>query len=167
MLRDAVFQTAATANLAPQKEERALLPGTDSRPADILIPYWSQGHDLAIDVTVVNPLRLDLAARSAEEAGHGLQTAYNTKWRKYGEKCEEEGLVFCPFVLDTFGAWHSRAVTETKKLGQALARSTGQCDSEAVSHLFQRLSVLLIRGNAILMVNRVPQNVDPAVNGAM
>ena len=125
LLRDAVFQTAATANLAPQKEERALLPGTDSRPRDILIPYWSQGHDLAIDVTVVNPLRLDLAARSAEKAGHGLQTPHNTNWRKYGEKCEEESLVFCPFDLDTFGAWHSRAVSETKKLGQALARSTG------------------------------------------
>ena len=116
---------------------------------------------------MVNPLRLDLAARSAEKAGHGLQTPHNTNWRKYGEKCEEESLVFCPFDLDTFGAWHSRAVSETKKLGQALARSTGQSDSEAVSHLFQRLSVFLIRGNAILMINRVPHNVDPSVNGAM
>ena len=122
---------------------------------------------MAIDVTVVNPLRLDLAARSAVEEGHGLLTAFNTKWRRYGELCEAESLLFYLFVLDTFGARHTRAVTETKKLGQALTRSTGQSDSETISHLFQRLSVLLTRGNAILMVNRAPPTVHPYINGVL
>ena len=120
---------------------------------------------MAIDVTVVNPLRLDLAQRSASEPGLGLKTAFNTKWRKYGETCDKEGITFCPFVLDTFGAWDSRAVSETKRLGQALARSTGQLDSEVVSHLFQRLSVLLMRGNALLLINRIPDLVHPCING--
>ena len=70
LLRDAVFQTAAAANLAPLKEERAILPGTDARPADVLIPHWGVGpKDLAIDVTVINPLRQDLAEKSAKEPG--------------------------------------------------------------------------------------------------
>ena len=166
LLRDAVYQTAVTANLAPLREERAILPGTDARPADVLIPNWGVGpKDMAIDVTVVNPLRLDLAQRSASEPGLGLKTAFNTKWRKYGETCDKEGITFCPFVLDTFGAWDSRAVSETKRLGQALARSTGQLDSEVVSHLFQRLSVLLMRGNALLLINRIPDLVHPCING--
>ena len=37
-LHDAVFATAASAHLAPTKEERALLPGTEGRPADVLVP---------------------------------------------------------------------------------------------------------------------------------
>ena len=37
-LRDALYQAAAGANLAPRKEEGALLPGTNARPADVLIP---------------------------------------------------------------------------------------------------------------------------------
>ena len=116
LLRDAVYQTAVSANLAPLREERAILPGTDARPADVLIPNWGVGpKDMAIDVTVVNPLRLDLAQRSASEPGLGLKTAFNTKWRKYGETCDKEGITFCPFVLDTFGAWDSRAVSETKR----------------------------------------------------
>ena len=115
LLRDAVFHSAATAHLAPLREEKALLPQTDLRPADVLVPHWGPGgRDLAIDVSVVNPLRLDLAARSANEAGHGLKTAYNLKWRKYGEACDEEGISFCPFIIDTFGAWHDRAASETK-----------------------------------------------------
>ena len=166
LLRDAVFHTATSANLAPLKEERALLPGTDCRPADVLVPHWGpSGKDLAIDVTIVNPLRLDLAARSATEPGLGLTTAFNTKYRRYGESCEGEGISFCPFVLDTFGAWHERAVGETKKLGQALARATGQPDSQVVGHLFQRPSFLAMRGSSILLVNRIPVADDPSING--
>ena len=89
------------------------------------------------------------------------------KYIKYGEACEGEGMSFCPFVLDTFGAWHERAVGETKKLGQALARATGQPDSQVVGHLFQRLSLLAMRGSAILLVNRIPVVDDPSLNGAI
>ena len=49
--------TAVAAGLAPQKEGCALLPGTDWRPADILIPRWEAGKDAALDVTVIHPLQ--------------------------------------------------------------------------------------------------------------
>ena len=42
--------------LSPVREERALLPGVDARPADVLLLSWHQGHDTALDVTVVSPL---------------------------------------------------------------------------------------------------------------
>ena len=38
-LRDAIHDTAAAAGLAPQKEGRALLPGTKRRPADMTFSY--------------------------------------------------------------------------------------------------------------------------------
>ena len=56
-LRDALHSTAAEAGLAPMKEGRALLPGTDKRPADIFIPHWAGGLDAALDVTVTHPLQ--------------------------------------------------------------------------------------------------------------
>ena len=56
-VRDALFQAAAQAALGPQKEPPGLLPGSDDRPADILLPFWSQGKDTALDITVVNPLQ--------------------------------------------------------------------------------------------------------------
>ena len=40
-LRDAIYQVAASSNLAPRKEENALLPGTSARSADVLIPQWT------------------------------------------------------------------------------------------------------------------------------
>ena len=53
-LRDAIYSVAASSNLAPRKEENALLPGTNARPADVLIPHWTGGRDTALDVTVVS-----------------------------------------------------------------------------------------------------------------
>ena len=36
------------AALVPAKEERALIPGSDARPADVLIPSWISGKDTAL-----------------------------------------------------------------------------------------------------------------------
>ena len=78
-LRDALYHTAVSALLAPTREDRALLPGGDHRPADVLIPNWSGGRDAAMDVTVVNPLQTALLARAAVEPAYALSYAYQRK----------------------------------------------------------------------------------------
>ena len=55
-LRDALFQASVTAALSPSREERALIPGNNSKPVDVLISNWTHGQDTALDVTVVNPI---------------------------------------------------------------------------------------------------------------
>ena len=55
-LRDSVFNAAVQANLGPVREADGLLPGSNNRLADVLLRYWHQGRDAALDVTVVNPL---------------------------------------------------------------------------------------------------------------
>ena len=50
-MRDAVYETVA-AGLGPVREGRFLLPGTDRRPADVLVPNWAGGKDAAMDVTM-------------------------------------------------------------------------------------------------------------------
>ena len=56
LLRDVLFETAASADLGPIKEEKYLLPGTIARPGDVTIRRWCNGKDGAIDVTVTSPL---------------------------------------------------------------------------------------------------------------
>ena len=59
------------------------------------------------------------------------------------------------------------AVEQVKKLGAVLARHRGEDEQVEVLHLRQRLSLLLMRGNASLMVNRIPDSdtVDAMVDG--
>ena len=44
LLRDALFQSAASANLALGMEEQALLPGNINKPANVFIPHWTVGE---------------------------------------------------------------------------------------------------------------------------
>ena len=56
---------------------------------------------------------------------------------------------------------------QVKKLASAQARQTGEDRSEAIRHLYQKLSVLLTRGNAALLLNRQPSFPSPDIDGVL
>ena len=101
----------------------------------------------------------------ANNPGYALNHAYNRKTRQSLQACKTEGMAFIPLPVETLGGWHAVAVNEIKKLGRALARHTGGEEDEAVRHLFQRLGVLLAKGNTALFLNRVPVFPEPEVDG--
>ena len=164
-LRDLLYHTALSAALGPTREDRALIPGTEARPADVLLPNWTGGRDTALDVTVINPLQTSLVAQAAATPGHALNVAYNRKMTQSAEACRLEGMVFTPLVAETLGGWHESAVEQVKKLGSALARHTGQEESDKIRHLYQGLAVRLAKGNASLFLNRTPAFPDPEIDG--
>ena len=127
---------------------------------------WAGGRDAALDVTVVSPLQQAMVRRAENEDGHALNEAFRRKVAKAGEPCRHQGIAFIPLAADTLGGWHVVAVEQVKKLGRALARQSGEDEDQTVRHLHQRLSLLLMRGNAALLINRVPENdLDPEVAG--
>ena len=101
ILRDALFSAAQSAALGPSKEGRFLLPGTDRRPADILIPHWAGGKDAALDVTVINPLQVATVTQAASTPGSALSVAFNRKMNSAGELCRRQGLAFIPLTVDS------------------------------------------------------------------
>ena len=85
-------------------------------------------------------------AGAATTPGHALNVAYDRKMAGAGEQCRQQGIAFIPVVAESLGGWHPAAVEQIRKLGSALARHTGQEESEAISHLVTRCSILLQRG---------------------
>ena len=65
-----------------------------------------------------------------------------------------KGLVFLPFAMETLGGLHSGAVTQVKQLAATLARCKGSNESEVTSQLFGRLSLALMRVNAMMLSTR-------------
>jgi hypothetical protein len=63
--------------------------------------------------------------------------------------------VFLPVRIKSFGGWQPSPVAEED------CRSQGQTEDVAVSHLFQNLSILLLRGNAALLLNIIPSFTEP------
>ena len=165
LVRDVVFEAAASADLAPSKEEPHLLPGSAARPGDILIRRWYNGKDAAIDVTVTSPLSPSNVLGAAREAGKALTKAFDRKMRDTAEACRTQGLQFFPLAVETLGGFHSVACGQVKQLGQALARKKGCDEREPTSQLFSRISITLMRGNALMLSSRSPDFAAAEVDG--
>ena len=59
-------------------------------------------------------------------------------------------------AVEALGGMHSVTIQQLKQLGSALGRQTGQEESVAIGHLFQRFSLHLMKGNASMLVTRRP-----------
>ena len=104
-LRNHLHKVAVAAGLGPTKEARFLIPGEDSRPADVFIPKFAAGLDAAIDVTVVNPLQRATVEGAATTPGHATTYAYLRKVRGAGEACARQGISLMPVVVESLGGW--------------------------------------------------------------
>ena len=164
-IRDVLFTTASSANLGPTKEERALIPGRGNKPADILIPHWAKGRAAALDVTVVNPLAPSYLTHSKNTAGYAMEQAFTRKYREVGAACRAEGIEFIPMPTESLGGMHDTTVQQVKKLGAALALSSGSDQAEQTKFLFQMISLLQKRDIASLILNRNPETISPEVDG--
>ena len=85
-LRDAIYDAASSAALAPKREAPHLFPDSTDRPGDVFIPSWRNGRGAALDVTVTSPLQVTQIRREAAEAGAALQAAKKWKMDRYFER---------------------------------------------------------------------------------
>ena len=86
---------------------------------------------------------------------------YGNKVRGAGEACRRQG------CLSAHGGgviwWLARGGREGGE--EVGACHTDQEESEAIAHLWGRLAVLIQRGNAAILGNRVPSLPDPLIDG--
>ena len=153
-IRDKIFQEAQSASLNPTKEMPGLIPGSQSRPADVYVENWIDGGKYAFDVSVVSPTQDAIILRAAETPAAAIEMRKSSKLRGHFENCRAQGIAFKPLVVETFGGWDADAVKLLKKIGRHSARRRGQNDAIEIKHFFQRLSIALQRGNASLLLDR-------------
>ena len=86
--------------------------------------------------------------------------------RDTAEACRAQGLLFLPMAMETLGGFHTVNLEHIRQLGQAIARKKGCDDREPTGQLFSRLSVTLMRGNAMMLCSRSRDVASAAVDGA-
>ena len=116
-------------------------------------------------MTVTSPLSPSNVLGAAREAGKALTKAFDRKMRDTAEACRTQGLQFFPLAVETLGGFHSVACGQVKQLGQALARKKGCDEREPTSQLFSRISITLMRGNALMLSSRSPDFAAAEVDG--
>ncbi|KAL5463785.1 hypothetical protein EMCRGX_G032719 [Ephydatia muelleri] len=125
-----------------------------SRPADILVPNWLSGKPAAFDLTVVSPLN----SKTLNEAGAtGGSAAGNVEARKHtanDQKCRELGWVCVPLAVETYGCWGEEAQCSVSRLAARLALQLQCSKSKAITNIYQRLNLTLVRCNARALLSR-------------
>ena len=94
-----------------------------------------------------------------------LSAKQSDKMPKHFRDCDREGHQFFALVVEALFGWHTDAAAAVAKLTRQLASHTGREEEEITRCLFQRLSLLLMRGNAALILNRTPFHVEAEVDG--
>ena len=120
--------------------------GSRTRPADILLPNWEFGKPAALDFTITSALNPSTLNEASVMAGSAASAAEIRKHVAYDEKCSRLGWVCIPLSVETYGC--------LDRLATRIATRTGCPKSSAVSGLYGRLSIGLVRANARALLAR-------------
>ena len=97
------------------------------------------------DVTVADTLAISYTSASASTAGAVAEAAASRKRVKYTDIATSH--IFIPIAIETMGPLCSEATEFIVELGRRLSVATG--DPREPTFLFQRLSILIQRYNAV------------------
>merc|ERR1712079_708575 len=150
----AIHNLAVAGGLAPVREARYLLPN-GRKPGDVMIQFAGDGMlDLALDISIVASLKPSMLEQCVERPEAVAESGYQRKMRSMGNQPQDHSFQFVPIVASCFGAWHSAAITQIKKLIRAKCTRLGLDEAKTTAAEFRSLSVFLQRGNGRILINR-------------
>ena len=128
----------------------------NSKPGDVVIPYWIDGRRCLLDVGITNPTNTNVLAHAARETGYAANQYSESKRAKAANSALFEGSVFLPLIAETFGGWHNVAVEQLKRIACSVASQTHQAVGLETQRLFQRLANTIQKHNATMIGLRIP-----------
>jgi hypothetical protein len=152
-LRDIFLGFCQRACLGP-RQEMGCGAGSQSRPADVLVPNWDLGKPAAFDLSVTSTLNQNVLPEASVTAGSAAQVVENRKHANNDGKCEQLGWVCIPLVVETYGCWGASAVAAFSKLAGRLATRLNQPKSSTVFQVYSRLGLALVRANCRAILSR-------------
>jgi len=103
-------------------------------------------------VTVICPVAESYVTGSAREAGAAAELAASLKEEKYASIGSE--YLFAPIAVENLGPMNTSACQLFANLGRKISSASG--DDREGAFLFQRVSVLMQRYNAVLLHDTLP-----------
>ena len=163
LLRDGVALLAKEGGFTVCREPRFLL-ADGRRPADVYLAHSAANlNDECLDVVVCSVIRDSIVDRVALDPGLPMALADKRKERQVGDKVRELNMNFVPMSISNFGSWSDTAINMITRIGRAKSVRAGTNIGKTVASCFQRLGILLMRGNSELMLNRLPY-IMPIIN---
>jgi hypothetical protein len=144
-LNDLVYRALRRADVPSAKEPTGLVRTDGKRPDGLTLIPWQGGRSLTWDVTVVDTFAASYLAANSFAAGGAAAAAVVRKSAKYATLATSH--IFMPIALETLGTVNTEALDFFADLGRRIAANSN--DNRETSFLFQRLSVIVQRYNAV------------------
>ena len=152
-----LYHIINSAGLSPSLETANLIPGTIRRPGDVSVTNWSLRKSAAIDVSITFPLQNTTILSAAIEAGFAAGEREKSKDEKNCNNCHDAGIIFLPFVAETFGTWGQIAKDIISYISKRWADKHMENRDKSLNWIYnQKLSVAMHRGNANMIISRSP-----------
>jgi len=148
-LNDLVVRAMVSAGTPVTKKPNGLSRSDGKRSDGLSLVPWEEGKPLTWDVTVVCPLADSYMATAARVAGSAAEGAAARNSAKYTNI--ETNYMFQPIAVESLNPINTSGCAFLSKLGRKLSTQSG--NDRKTSYLFQRLSVLIQRFNAILLLD--------------
>jgi hypothetical protein len=154
-LRDCLAGLAREALLSPELEKAGILgDNSKRRPGDVAIPVWlDTGLPLAIDCAVVCPL----APNHLRELEPAETYSRNHKHKVIDHRFVGTGWGFAAVVAESLGAFTVEAQEVAGKIIRAAAKRSPLPTSRFTGIAWARLSCVVIRATAQMVLDRLPQ----------
>ena len=146
-LNDVIARALASAGIPAVKEPHGLSRMDGKRPDGLTLIPWKAGKPLTWDVTVAATLASSYVGSTSRTAGAAAELADIRDSAKYVNL--EATHFFQPLAFETHGSMNQSAVDFFSDLGLKISVLSG--DRLEGRFLFQRLSVLIQRFNAVLL----------------
>ena len=146
-LNDLIARNFSAADVPVTKEPSGLLRSDGKCPDGLSLAPWRSGKALCWDVTVICPLAASYISDAAREPGSVAELVASRKEAKYAAL--DGRYMFVPIAFENLGVLNASAKFLLTHLSKRLFEKSGE--SRETSFLFQRLSVLLQRFNAVLL----------------
>ena len=125
------------------------IPGSSERPADVLLHVPDQPAPLAVDVSLVHPLRPSLAEDAAGRAASQRELA---KEQLYSSPCKAVGWGFRPCAVETTGAWGPSGRRLVRMLTRRQSMRLGVPVKEVAAGVCGHLSATAAQGCGTMLV---------------
>ena len=147
-VRDTLFTLSKQAGWRPLLEP----PTSQSlRPADVLLQS-SDAKPVAVDVTIVHPLRLSGPSATRDVATATANCAEQSKLAANSAPCSQMGWLRTPFALETTGGLGSHASRLCNRLTRSLSMKSGLPTQDPECHVHLAISIALAKGRGEMLV---------------
>ena len=144
-VNDTIHRALVRAGVPSTREPVGLMRSGDQRPDGCTLVSWERGKCLSWDATIPDTLAQSHLSDTSIVTGAAVERAAKIKHDKYQELTRS--FEFCAVAIETLGPINEEGAKFLTNLGHRLSAGSG--DPRETAFLFQRLSIIVQRCNAV------------------